>query len=516
MKSLNELADIMRRDWNRRVRHDYRFWISNEIAPGSLMWDEGTRDFDAMRAGIEGNAGQTALEIGCGVGRMLRAAAQTFGQVIGVDVSPLAIEKATELVIPSSPAVRLFTNSGYDLKDIADASIDFAYSFAALSHMPTRVIASYLLELRRVLKPTGCARLQLFLGAQDASSEVDTLRLRAFQESDLRAALALSGLSLKTCASMTFPLQGLLDELELKPVLITVEPNNVPSTSVDPVARALLPGGEADGVKGEPCSTFEAWLALNYAEKLYAHGEFDRARSTLEYVAQHCHAVGLDVRDTLEKISGIAAGHDVVATLGSERHLQETYRANLAVIERRFPDLYKVLTESSSDSIEPVEIRATQEGAALWTRGACLDHPEKPRAGAGAWVKRAMLEARFGKVKDIIVVGFGCGYHLEVLIGRATHRISCIEPSLDVLRSALMARDLRSMLESLEQLSVVADVNSLSGADEAELLIRPQIMVSSHESAERITSSFYRRRGLSVLHPKIAVLGPLSASMPSA
>lgn len=509
MRSLVELADIMRRDWNRRVRHDYRFWIGNETAHDSLMWEEGRSDFEAISAGIDSNTFRTALEIGCGVGRMMRAAAQKFDHVTGVDISSLAIEKATELIASKTPGVRLFANSGYDLKEIADASIDFVYSFAALSHMPVRVIASYLREIKRVLKPQGCARLQLFFGVQDTFFEADTLRLRAFQEEDLRKALGLAGFSLNACTPIKFPLQELLDELELQPVLITIESIDSPTASLEVVAQALLPGGEGSEADGEPCSTFEAWLALNYADKLYSDGNFDRARDTLEYVAQHCQAAGIDVRDTLEKISSVAGKKDVSANLASANHVQDIYRANLAIVERRFPELFTTLIQSEWRSDELVEIRATPDGPTLWKAGTCLDNPEKPRAGAEAWVTRAMKESRFEKVSHIIVVGFGSGYHLETLVARATHSISCIEPSLAVLRSALMSRDLRTVLEKLEQLSVNPDVKSLRGADDAELLVRPQSKALSHESAEQITSSFYGRRGLSVLNPKIAVLGPL-------
>ena len=74
MKPLSLIANSMRDDWDRRVEHDYRFWIANEISSQSLIWEEGERDFSQIISGIDLNHRDLALEIGCGVGRMLPAA----------------------------------------------------------------------------------------------------------------------------------------------------------------------------------------------------------------------------------------------------------------------------------------------------------------------------------------------------------------------------------------------------------------------------------------------------------
>jgi spore maturation protein CgeB len=508
MKSLTQLASIMRGDWDRRVQHDYRFWITNEISKGSVIWEEGQRDFEIFLKGINPNSSQTALEIGCGVGRMLKAATNHFGKVIGVDVSPKAVEKAAEL-LGQGDSIELVANSGFDLSSIPGASVDLVWSFASLPHMPTRVFASYLLEIRRVLKTSGCARLHIFLGLNDNPAENDTLRLRAYVENDLRSALKLSGLELTEVTPTQLPLGDLLEELSLESVMITLAPGAQPSGDVQAIAEALLPGRpEVDDARMS-CSAFEGWLALHYADRLYQDGEFDRARAVLEYVAQHCQTAGIDVRDTLDRISRTAAQKEVGEKLGSESVQTEYYSGNLEVIRQRFPVVYELLSSSLNDAPGTVEIRPTADGPAVWVNQTCLDHGDKPAIAAANWVKRALNDERFKSCSHVVVVGFGCGYHLESLLDKKAYKVSCIEPSCSALRKVLSARDLRPLLASLDSLMIVSDKSNYSFDGNSELLVRPQVIPVYGDLSLKITSAFYSQRGLSKLHPKIAVLGPL-------
>jgi spore maturation protein CgeB len=509
MKSFTQLSSIMRGDWDRRVQHDYRFWITNEISKSSVIWEEGKRDFEAFTKDLNPSAAQTALEIGCGVGRMLPAAAHHFGKVIGVDISPRAIEKARELLSDSS-RFTLIANSGFDLSDIPPASVDLVWSFASLPHMPTRVFAAYLAEIKRVLKTTGSARLQVFLGHNESPAENDTLRLRAYQESDVRKALALAGLELKELLPVELPLGELLQELCLQSVLLSIMPKaSATCEDVEAIAGALLPGRPEPDDARMSCSEFEAWLALHYADRLYQDGEFDRARSALEYVAQHCRSAGIDIRDTLDKISRSAAQQEVKAHIGSELQQTEYYAANLEVIRTRFPEVFERITHAADDAPAPVEVRPTAEGPALWIGNTCLDHAEKPVIAAVNWVKRALNDQRFTTCSHVVVVGMGCGYHLESLLEKGTYAVSCIEPSCTALRKVLAVRDLRPLLSRLHSLTISTDGESCRPESDVELLVRPQMIPVYGDVCRTITNAFYSRRGLSKLHPKIAVLGPL-------
>jgi spore maturation protein CgeB len=498
----------MRGDWDRRVQHDYRFWITNEISHKSVIWEEGERDLAAFLKGCAPSASHTALEIGCGVGRMLKAATKHFGRVIGVDVSPKAIEKASDLLAQDS-GVELIANSGFDLSAVPASSVDLVWSFASLPHMPTRIFASYLLEIRRVLRSTGCARLHIFLGLHDSPAENDTLRLRAYPESDLRTALRLAGLDLVEVTPAELPLGELLQELCLESVIVSLVPHGEPSADVQAIAEALLPGRPESDDARMSCSEFEAWLALHYADKLYQDGEFDRARSALEYVAQHCQSAGIDVRDTLDRISRAAAQQEVGEKLGSELQQTEYYAGNLEVIRTRFPAVFELLTHAPDDAPGAVEVRPTADGPVVWVNETCLDHAEKPAIAAANWVKRALNDERFKKCSHVVVVGLGCGYHLENLLEKGAYKVSCIEPSCTALRKVLSTRDLRPLLSQLESLVIATDDASLSFNGDAELLVRPQIMPVYGDLSRKITSAFYSQRGLSKLRPKIAVLGPL-------
>jgi spore maturation protein CgeB len=507
MKSLAELADTMRADWNRRVQHDYRFWVSNDLSPRSIMWEEGSQDFERLHGAIESHVSQTALEIGCGVGRMLRAAAKRYGQVIGVDISPSAIDKAREL-LGIERSIQLVSNSGYDLRDIPDASIDFVWSFASLAHMPLRVIASYLVEIRRVLRASGCAKLQLFLGPETHLSERDSLRLRAFPESRLREALRKAGLSLQSSESVDLPLSEFLDEMGLSAYIVTICPGTNQAASVEEVARALNPDGESDTASTCEASQFEAWLAMHYADRLYQDGEFDRARAALEYVAQHCHAAGIDIRDALDRVSQ-ATERDTQGAPVYECSKGDFYDRNLGLIKDRFPLLYQRLVADPSTPKGAIEVRASHDGPVLWNATTCLDHAEKPKAAADVWVKRSLNEPRYARAQHLLVLGFGAGYHIESLLSRGTHKISCIEPSVASLKAALASRDMTAVLEGVTHLGVTADAPAAGWGTEVELLIRPQSAALYGDFCDAMTSAFYAHRGLSALHPKIAVLGPL-------
>lgn len=512
MKPLSQLATTMRDDWDRRVQHDYRFWITNEISRDSLLWEEGERDFAQMVAGVPISPNQTALEIGCGVGRMLPAAARRFSSVLGVDVSPRAIAKAHELhraAALTSSTTRLLSTSGVDLHEVPTQSIDFVWSFAALPHMPTRVFAAYLCEIRRIMRPGGKARVQVFVGSQESPVESDTLRVRAYTEEALRVAIERAGLRLTEVSPVTMPLQELLEELYLKPVAITLELAGEGGADCEDVAAALLPDGpEADNGQVS-CTDFEAWIALHYADRLYQDGDFDRARAALEYVTQHCKATECDVRDILDRLSKVTAVKQMDADIAASTHDGRVYLANIEVLRRRFPAVWeRVHTDSGNEDLA-VDVKASIDGPVLWVGSTCLDHPEKPVMAGQAWAKRTLNDRRMAQTPHLVVVGFGCGYHLESLLASRTDAVSCIETSIAALRKALEVRDVRPLLEKLSFLTlaesgVPADLDSA-----AEIVVRPQSIALSGERVQAVTTAFNSRRGRSSLNPKIAVLGPL-------
>ncbi len=94
------------------------------------------------------------LEIGCGIGRVGRLVAPLCRKWIGCDVASNMLSLAAER-LRDLPGVELKEISGYDLKGVADASVDVVYCTVVFMHLEPWDRYSYLLEAFRVLQPSG-------------------------------------------------------------------------------------------------------------------------------------------------------------------------------------------------------------------------------------------------------------------------------------------------------------------------------------------------------------------------
>jgi SAM-dependent methyltransferase len=156
----------IRRDWDARALENPRAYIDwPDVANNNeAFFASGRQDYDRyvppFLAKMNFNPrGKTALEIGCGIGRIARWMSQDFAQYIGVDVSPEMIRKAASYGLPHA---RFHAVSGGDLSGIPDASIDFVFSFAVFQHVPDKeAIFNYIAETGRVLRPSGIFRLHM-------------------------------------------------------------------------------------------------------------------------------------------------------------------------------------------------------------------------------------------------------------------------------------------------------------------------------------------------------------------
>ena len=94
------------------------------------------------------------LEIGCGIGRVGKLVAPLCRKWIGCDVTSnmllLAAERLRDL-----PNVELKEISGYDLRGVADASVDVVYCTVVFMHLESWDRYNYVLEAIRVLRPNG-------------------------------------------------------------------------------------------------------------------------------------------------------------------------------------------------------------------------------------------------------------------------------------------------------------------------------------------------------------------------
>lgn len=104
-----------------------------------------------------------ALDFGCGVGRLSRALASRYAQVVGVDISPSMLAQARDLHV-QFPNVRFVENATPQLDFLRNASVDLIYSVITLHHMPADLQLGYIGEFLRVLAPGGAAVFQIASG----------------------------------------------------------------------------------------------------------------------------------------------------------------------------------------------------------------------------------------------------------------------------------------------------------------------------------------------------------------
>lgn len=104
---------------------------------------------------------ESALDFGCGVGRVTAALARRFTLSYGVDISPHMIQKAQQLN-RTTENLRFVLNPGSDLHIFDQNQFDLVYSSRVLQHIPSRpVIRQYLRDFVRILKPDGLLVFQL-------------------------------------------------------------------------------------------------------------------------------------------------------------------------------------------------------------------------------------------------------------------------------------------------------------------------------------------------------------------
>jgi len=94
------------------------------------------------------------LEIGCGIGRVGRVVAPLCRKWIGCDVASSMLSLAAER-LQDLPNVELKEISGYELTDVADASVDVVYCTVVFMHLESWDRYNYVLEAFRVLRPNG-------------------------------------------------------------------------------------------------------------------------------------------------------------------------------------------------------------------------------------------------------------------------------------------------------------------------------------------------------------------------
>lgn len=98
-----------------------------------------------------------ALEIGCGIGRLLQPLAARLRRLVGIDIAGNMLEVARTR-LQALPNVELRLTDGRDLRDFGDASFELVYSVDAFPYLVRggiALVATHFSEVARVLKPGG-------------------------------------------------------------------------------------------------------------------------------------------------------------------------------------------------------------------------------------------------------------------------------------------------------------------------------------------------------------------------
>jgi cyclopropane fatty-acyl-phospholipid synthase-like methyltransferase len=152
----------MRTDWDRRARENAPFYVCTTAADSPESFAaSGRRDLEEkVLDGLDVSPRWRVLEIGCGMGRLLRPLAPRVASVVGTDLSEEMLRRAREYCA-SLPNIELaLTDGGLDF--LADASFDFVFSHIVFQHLPRKAYAErYFRDAFRVLAPGGVFRVQV-------------------------------------------------------------------------------------------------------------------------------------------------------------------------------------------------------------------------------------------------------------------------------------------------------------------------------------------------------------------
>ena len=160
----------LQRNWEEFGRSDPMWAVLTEPGKQGGKWDE-DEFFANGRALVAAiveqlqpfglpRGRQTALDFGCGVGRLTQAACQHFDRVVGVDIAESMIAAAASYN-RFGDRCQYLHNTSPDLAVIEDGSIDFVLTLLVLQHMRSELAQGYIAEFLRVLRPGGVAVFQL-------------------------------------------------------------------------------------------------------------------------------------------------------------------------------------------------------------------------------------------------------------------------------------------------------------------------------------------------------------------
>ena len=271
----------MKQDWDRRAKHHTRFWIATEDFQNEEIFSQsGLRTADAILHTLGSYRRDTwkVLDIGCGIGRVLKPLSTHFRQLVGVDVSAEMISKSKEW-LREVENVSTFETSGVDLSLFPSGHFQLVYSYVVFQHMPRPVFDRYLEEINRVLAPNGFLVFQLPIGQRQDAPLEDTIAVRSYEYEELEQKLQKNGFRLiqetgrNLPSSPSMKRQNEFHEFFLAQKISTIRPN-INVSWIQSECR-------------EHTSFLDTHLYLSFAETCLDEGNPEEAIQTYEQLLSH-------------------------------------------------------------------------------------------------------------------------------------------------------------------------------------------------------------------------------------
>lgn len=156
----------LQRNWETFGKEDPLWAVASRPEKADNNWDvqeffdTGTKHIGRILKWMEANGypheHRTALDFGCGVGRLTQALCEHFQTCVGIDIAPSMLAKAREFNRYGHRCVYRL-NEAEDLSLFREQTFDMVQTAHVLQHIRPPQSLRYIQEFIRVLKPGGLA-----------------------------------------------------------------------------------------------------------------------------------------------------------------------------------------------------------------------------------------------------------------------------------------------------------------------------------------------------------------------
>ena len=318
------IAQKMKREWNLRAQHHAKYWVATEnFHDDEEFARSGEKTAQAILSCLQSHTDPswTILDIGCGIGRVLKPLAHYFQRLVGIDVSGEMILKSKDW-LRGLNNVETIETSGVDLEPFPDETFDLVYSFVAFQHMPRPVFVRYLEESNRVLKPHGYLAFQIPIGTTRDTAIEDTVTMRQYSAIELAEELKRCGFESTEHQPADSALRHYRPEVPVKTFHLVKK------------IRTVLHSKNTDWLEsecGETFSMLNTRMYLWFAEQCLQKGQEDEALRTYQALrTQDPHSLEKwtrtveilvqrgkleEAKDTLEKLTTALPTYEALNTL---------------------------------------------------------------------------------------------------------------------------------------------------------------------------------------------------------